>query len=449
MVSSRRITTGHLFDRTALAARSPAPPLRNGARVLGMNGGSRSFAHAVALASPVLVAAVAACSPAGETVKDTLMNAPPRDAAAQGPDSASSEGGSRDAVADAPFHEQPHVTTTIPNSGGPVLAHPTLVTITYADDPERSAEEGLGAYLVGSPWLAAVGKEYGIGLGTHVPVELTEHAPSAIDDVAIQSLIGSLILEGKAPTPGGGSAVPVLLESVNDAGIPVRVDASSESDGGDGGDASPSDAVLLPAVYMLVLPAGTQETAYGRNLCDWTGGGYHSQAQGSYGGQTFVYAVVTRCPSLPASYLETVVSHEFIEACSDPSVTAPAYIVTDPNSVWTALGGEVGDLCSFVEPQWPEGGYTALQRVYSNASARAGGDPCLPSTGRYFATDVQPSFVPIQAGQTATFSVTGWSTVAGDSWGLSSTLYLDQPDWSFSRRPRWTRTCSTTEREPP
>jgi hypothetical protein len=385
-----------------------------------------AIAAPIALLSSIL--AFTACGSPSETAKDIQM--PPVDSGIPQSDaSPSSDGASPpDALPDVPFHEQPHTSTTIPTAGGSVLAHPLLVAITYADDPLRSYEETLGTYLVQSPWLGAVGPEYGVGSGTYAQVELVDHAPDTIDDSAIQSLIGSLIVSGMAPAPSGGPVVPVLELAVDDAGIPVRVDAGSDDDGGEGGEAGPATAVLIPAVYMLFLPPSTTETFFGKKLCDWTGGGYHYQAQGSYHGQTFSYAVVTECPNVPPAYLQTIASHEFIEACTDPSATAPAYAVTDPYSVWIALGGEVGDLCSFVEPQWSEGPYTALQRVYSNAAAKRGGDPCVPAVDPYFATDVEPqNFVSVQPGESVSFSVTGWSTSAVASWGLSETRYINQP----------------------
>jgi hypothetical protein len=319
---------------------------------------------------------------------------------------------------DAAFQEAPHTPILIPNNGGPVFASPTLVTITYADDPLRSFAEAIGAYLVQSPWLKAVGPEYGIGLGTHVPHELADDAPNTIADSDIQALIGSLIVAGKVPAPSGGP--PVTSYDVDDAGMPT---------------AGPP-ARLIPAIYMFYVPASTTETvAPGVTICDISGGGYHSMAAGTYGGQTFSYAVITACPNLPPDFVQQAVSHEFIEAATDPAATDPAYTIVQQSvsidnqtSPWTLFGGEVGDLCSVVEPQWAEGGYTQLQRVYSNASAMKGGDPCLPANQPYFATDVEPqTFVGVPAGHTATFSLTGWSTAAVPSWDLGVSAVSNQP----------------------
>ena len=96
--------------------------------------------------------------------------------------------------------------------------------------------------------------------------------------------------------------------------------------------------------------------------------------------------------------------------------------------MWSYFSGEVGDLCSFVAPQWAEGGYTQLQRVYSNTSAAAGGDPCLPAMGPYYATDVEPqTWVSVPAGSSTSFSVVGWSTAMVPTWALSAQGYITSP----------------------
>ncbi|HEX3343789.1 MAG TPA: hypothetical protein VHS09_04415, partial [Polyangiaceae bacterium] len=139
-----------------------------------------------------------------------------------------------------PFVEAPHSGPVITPNGGPVLANPLLVTITYADDMDRATEEALGAFMVESSWLTTVGKEYGVGAGTSANVELTQTSPMTIDDSGIQSLVASLITAGTAPDP--------------------RADGGAESTG---------------AVYMIYFPTTTGVTIDGSTLCQISGGGYH------------------------------------------------------------------------------------------------------------------------------------------------------------------------------
>jgi hypothetical protein len=82
-----------------------------------------------------------------------------------------------------------------------------------------------------------------------------------------------------------------------------------------------------------------------------------------------------------------------------------------------------------LSPQWSEGGYTGLQRVYSNTAAAAGGDPCLPALSpAYFATDIEPqTWVSVLAGTTKTFPVLGWSTTPMAPWSLSASPYISYP----------------------
>ena len=329
-----------------------------------------------------------------DTGTSDVFVVPPADASHERTDA-----GPRDAAEEpeaAPFAEAPHSEPVVTSNGGPVLAHPLLVTITYADDTNRATEEALGAFMVASSWLTTVGKEYGVGLGTSTNVELPQMAPGTIDDTGIQSLIASLITAGTAPDP--------------------------VADGG---------AQSAGAAYMIYFPTTTGVTVGGSTLCDISGGGYHYESEVDANGHSFVYAVVSPCPGLPAPPPENIVwaaSHEFIESATDPYfLSAPGYVILDPSQAWSSIGGEVGDLCTYEFPQWSEGPYSFLQRVYSNASAAAGGDPCIPVPGTFFGADVEPqTFVPLAAGASTTFEVKGWSTAQVGAWSIQTSQFAPQ-----------------------
>ncbi|HEY8088244.1 MAG TPA: hypothetical protein VIF09_10375 [Polyangiaceae bacterium] len=292
-----------------------------------------------------------------------------------------------------------HALPLIPDNGGPVLSSPLLVTITYANDVNRTFEEALGAFMPTSSWLGAA-KEYGVGPGTSAKVELPGNAPATIDDATIQTTILGLITAGTAPDPladGGGAA-----------------------------------GAFSQAVYIFYVPSTTTVTVQGSTLCQISAGGYHYESSAQVNGHTIAYAVVSQCgQGLPVQAPQDLVwgaSHEFVEACTDPyPLSAPGYAMLDPNEPWASIGGEVGDLCTFVFPQATEGTYTALQRVYSNASVKAGGDPCEPATLPYFAAAVAPEqWVNVAAGQSTTFQLTGWSTSSVPAWSLQATPYAAQ-----------------------
>ena len=307
--------------------------------------------------------------------------------------------GAPDVGPDSPFVEAMHSLPIITNNLGPVIAHPELVTITYSDDTNRAVEEQIGAFLVQSTWLATGGAEYGVGNGTSVKVELPQASPMAIDDSAIQTFLASLITAGTAPDP------------IADAGA------------GDGG------MVWSNAIYMIYFPTTTAVTVFGQPLCGYSGGGYHYESTVNANGHSFAYAVVSPCPGgVPAAPPENIVwttSHELIEACTDPFVvSAPGYALYDSTQPWASIGGEVGDLCTFLLPQWSEGPYTAIQRVYSNASAAAGGAPCIPVPEPYYGVDGEPpTWVPLAAGQQTVFQLEGWSTAPVAAWSVSTYVY--------------------------
>ena len=345
------------------------------------------------------------------------------DAAPDRDDGRAHDAAKSEAAADgSSFVTAPHELPSIPDMGGPVLSHATLVTVTFADDSERSFVEGLGAYLVTSPWLSVVGPEYGVGLGSSVNVELTTVAPATITDSEIQGLVESLVGAGTAPEPEAGVVAREILPITDGGPFDAALDAW---DGG--GEAGPP--VDMPeAVYMLYFPPTTTVTLLGQPICDVSGGGYHYQTSLSSSGRAFAYAVITGCPGASKAELVQAISHELIEAATDPSAGDLAYAITDPSSPWSFIGGEVGDLCSFLAPQWTEGGYDGIQRVYSNASAADGRDPCLPSSSPYYGTSLSPSAAQkVAPGGTATVAVSGWSTAPVPDWGLSAALYIASP----------------------
>jgi hypothetical protein len=104
--------------------------------------------------------------------------------------------------------------------------------------------------------------------------------------------------------------------------------------------------------------------------------------------------------------MTSTTTHELAEAATDPLfLTSPAYAaVDDAHAFWMELtgGGEVGDLCEqdLVTP--PDVGY-AVQRIWSNAAASAGHDPCVPAVApAYFnvAADAPDAFFDPYAGTT-------------------------------------------------
>jgi hypothetical protein len=268
-----------------------------------------------------------------------------------------------------PFMSAPHDSTfTVPDQGGPLLTAPQLVTITYADYPYRADVEAYGDWIVGSDWLATVGAEYGIQLGSNTNVELPDAAPSTLTDTQIQNLIAGWQSDGTVPTPAPNT------------------------------------------LYMLYLrDAQTHVTgAFGIESCV-VYYGYHSEAM--IGNAHFAYALISTCaPSgvygeLPQT--EQTASHELMEAATDPFYySAPAYLL---DGVFT-FAGELGDLC---QGRNDAEGQFAYQRIWSNRAAAAGDDPCAPPNPNdpYFRVEVSPTQVTqLVIGEETELTFTAWST---------------------------------------
>jgi hypothetical protein len=277
----------------------------------------------------------------------------------------------------------------VPNHGETGLAAPKVVTVTYAGYPYDV--KGYMSELVQSDWMTAVGADYGVGLG---------------------SLAGSIVLDG-GPT-GGPTTITdpeitdMLAALINDGGIP---------------------APTADTIYMVAFPESTVITAAGGMSCA-NFGGYHNFFVLD-GGTNAVYCVLPTCPAQNGSVLTTEdvldedLSHEFIEAATDPAPTntQAGYDIRDFSNPWSYDYGEVADLCVWAYPYHASDGGLPATRVWSNTAATAGTDPCIPvpSADIYFNVSIDPqTTVYVDAGasdQTITFNVTGWSTASMMAWG--------------------------------
>ena len=132
-------------------------------------------------------------------------------------------------------------------------------------------------------------------------------------------------------------------------------------------------------IYAVFLPSGTTFegacTSYG---------GYHDEATSAQMTE-FSYALMPRCTPQAGTALDSLTSatsHELLEAATDPlPFSAPAWVkLDDEHFIWGRTpGGELGDMCEYVQlaDQVLVGNFT-VQRTWSNISAAAGHDPCVP-----------------------------------------------------------------------
>jgi hypothetical protein len=279
--------------------------------------------------------------------------------------------------------------------GGQTLTAPNIVPIFYSGDPSQTDLVAMVSGLGASSYWSATTSEYGIGPATSSPpLVIAGPAPAILDDSAVQSLL-DMNLDG--PTSLWGTPAP------ND-------------------------------IYLLFVPPGT----------DLVAGfpAYHSFTANSLD-ELIVYAVVSYEPGDDMTY---PASHELIEATTDPEFSA--YAIVDANDgAWglplpggsglAAGSAELGDMCelytssAYVPPDLP----FTVQRTWSNASAAASHDPCvpIPSGEVYFNSAIVPTDNVVIAGGLAITH--GVKILASESRTIEIDLYSDAPTsgpWTLS-----------------
>lgn len=266
-----------------------------------------------------------------------------------------------------------------------------LVIIAASGDPLASSFFDFGDALLASTWLTTVGAGYGL---THVvspSVHVTGPAMAAsVGYRALQQYVTDLLITRPELAPDGHT------------------------------------------MYVVFYPPGTSFP----NDCYFTGEHWALDGTSGTDAPTDGVAFVQRCGvsqgDTELDALTTIASHEIIEAISDAS---PPGGYAMPSSFTMVMNGgappwsvspwsfsqtgsvENGDLCEGTRCH--EGG-TTYQRVWSNAAAMAGGDPCLPALDEpYYSVTTPSSWVEVPAGATTVVPVVGWSTGARRDWFVS------------------------------
>jgi hypothetical protein len=288
--------------------------------------------------------------------------------------------------------------------GGRVLTSPKVVVVTYDGDPQRGLLEAFPSALGKSAYWPAVTAEYGVGpiTASPHPVHIADAPPAAIDDIAVQA----------------------WLEAQLD-GTHVEWD--------------PPDGETL---YEINYPAGTTYT-----LAGWTGCKEFGAQDGTLlrkDGSRVPYIVIPRCPPMaslgldPDQTLTYVMSHELAEESTDPF--KDAYVTNDDDHLaWSFEPpfSEIADMC-IADPRSPitppDLGYV-VQRVWSNAAASAGKNPCVPApaSSTYFnALPVLTEDVPIA------YAKFGWAaTTKGVTVAVGETKTIDVALFSEAETDAW------------
>jgi hypothetical protein len=292
----------------------------------------------------------------------------------------------------APHASPPEVVS----GGGAVLASAKLVPVFFPNDPFQAKLTDFAAKIGASQYWVATTSEYGVGPATgESAVVLTEAAPTMIDDSAIQTWLAGKLNGNDPAWPAPDQNTLFILH--------------------------------YPADTAITQASGGQTLQSCQDF-----GGYHSSTalDAAHGSQQVAYVVMPRCSNFgKLTGIDAVTgaeSHEIVEAATDAHPMADTAYggVDDAHLYWELAlgGGETGDLCAqfpgvFVKSA--ELGYT-VQRTWSNVSAQAGHDPCVPQP----ASEVYFNTVPVLSDAVA---VGGLGTLRGVNIpvGSSKTVELD------------------------
>jgi len=303
----------------------------------------------------------------------------------------------------------PMATPTVRNLGGRILSAPRLVTVTFpGDDPTLVGRLQLfDDTITSTTWWKAVSSEYCAAGGSPCVGPGAGGGHATLSAAAASEYTDSL--------KGGDSTLRALIASSVAGGVLPAPDAQT--------------------LYVLYPPIGTRVLLDGNASCapsSFTG--YHDALvlTPPDGGAPVeaAYAVVARCSSTEAA-ATLQASHEIVEAATDASPeNAPAYQITD--TAWTAFGPEVADVCAAVDMDLgaTESGFS-VQRSWSNASAAAGRDPCVPlATGEvYF--NVAPAqgaeTVALAAGESATIALYPFADDPSATWQVTAVAANGSP----------------------
>jgi hypothetical protein len=184
------------------------------------------------------------------------------------------------------------------------------------------------------------------------------------------------------------------------------------------------------------MPSSVAVSLDGAQSCQQFGG-YHNYV--TIGGVKTAYAIIDECTpeatTPPLTLLQSTTfsaSHEIAEAATDPFAapdgsTSGFYLnqqdlATTPWNLF--LGGEVADMCvdelGLGQDTTTDGTFT-VQRIWNNALAAAGHDPCAPDSSSevYFNLAPEQWLVTLNVGQSATFTADAFSDAAMAAWTVA------------------------------
>lgn len=235
------------------------------------------------------------------------------------------------------------------DNGGAVLAAPVVVTVTWSSDPDAETYNTFGDTIGASSYWHDINSEYGVGPATS----------GAANHISITT--------------------PPATFGFDDLDLDAYVEAHAGVDW---------PAYTTNTIYALYLPPGSglylggPPDAGGQDGCQAGVGGYHQESQN----KSYVYAIMPHCSGFQTADVELAASHELNEASTDPhpDFQNAAYVGFDNNHLaqefFNQFQDELGDACEFFTTASDSTDFTpyTVQRQWSNKSAAAGSQWCLP-----------------------------------------------------------------------
>jgi len=330
-----------------------------------------------------------------------------------GSSSGSSSGGSTDSgqesgATDGPFARADHLPfPQLVYQGGPIMTATKVVSVTFPGDPNVSTYDQLGQNIASSTYWDAVRAGYCETGGTTcigdgpagVSAPIATAPATSYTDAQLQTWLQTEITSNALPAP--------------------------DTDGG----------AVSNTLYVLYFPMTT-------TITDPTGATSCNQFDGYHGAMTMgavqvPYAVVNECDfgSAQATLANTTetAAHEIFEAASDPGNPTGFYLDTSDPNTWgwnDVVGGEAADMCVDMFGAGGDAtndGTIVVQRIWSNAFAMAGGDPCNPlqSGKTYFNASPSQAVYVLDVGGSVTFEASAFSTMPTSDWTLVAQDWTD------------------------
>jgi hypothetical protein len=321
----------------------------------------------------------------------------------------SSSSGSSSSGGSSTYPAFPPEMPTLVDAKGGKLTSAKIVTVTWSTDPNAATLQDFDDKIGASQYWKTALAEYGIGPATsgasnHVVV--TTAPPNPWDAAAIDAWTQQMAVAA----PGNGWPAP---------------DAQT--------------------VYMVFVPPDVAVTDQGADACN-VEAGYHVELTAGPNPDGVAYALALQhCSSefgtnVVSDSTETA-AHEIAEAATDPYPNnAPAWGTFDADhlswELWNDYQDEVADACEYFDEAYYKEGTDLpymVQRLWSNASGKAGHDPCVPApAGAYNnVTPLDLASVSVTAvdvnGKVTPFTTKGWQVPVGQTVKVKVGFYSDAP----------------------